>query len=151
MKTKIIFITVISLFLNTAFALDNKHINASFSPKYSQNECVELLKECFAYSAEERNACIRDSSENVFCQGSKLSNLAKKRWHFLASNFATQESKSAFNEPRLTDKSCIENFDNLFSAKLIQGSIDEAEIKKLSSALDSCKVDIETGIELNRQ
>jgi hypothetical protein len=148
---KLILLSLLCLVIQTkAFANDEKEMRASFNPKFSPDQCSVLLVECFAFDDQEKSSCIKEISDNVFCKGSDLGKLAKKRWVFLASNMANQDEQAIpQTDTRLIDKSCMDNFDNLFSAKLLQGAIDKAEAKQLSGALDACKKDNQ--IELNRQ
>lgn len=133
MKTKLtLAITIFLCSALNAFAIDENQIRASFNMNPSPNACVELITECFALGDEEKGLCFKDSAENLFCKKIALSKLAEKRGSFLTIN-----------------KGCIENFDNLFSAKLLQGKIHEQEVNKLSATLESCRT--ETPIELNRQ
>ncbi len=124
---------------SNSFANDSDRMKASFRLQPSQDQCSDLLKDCFTFKDQDKNSCIKESTENIFCKGTKLTTLTKKRWSYSA----------LLNDNQLTDKSCLDNFDNLFSAKLIQGKLSPEEINELNTNLDNCKK--ASPLELNRQ
>lgn len=152
MKTSGICILIISLVLlsaATSFALDKTSMRYSFNPANSIDSCAELIKECMAMTqASDRNVCFKESAENLFCSGNPLGALARERWQALAVNFAAQP-KPERAESLLVDQKCIDNFDNLLTAKVILGKMSGSEIEDLKRSLESCrKTD---SIDLQRQ
>ena len=135
--TAVLFIA--AFFSTQCIAADADKIKASFRMQQSQDQCLELLKDCFPLKDQEKNSCLKEASENIFCKGSKLSALTDKRWSYSALQ----------TDNKLTDKSCLDNFDNLFSASIIRGEISAEEIKELTGNLNNCKRP--SPIELNRQ
>lgn len=135
-----------------AYSLDTNGMKGSLSPRFSADQCIELLKECLiATDGAERNACMKDSADNYFCHGTPLGNLANKRWKLMAASYKNQESPPLPAEGKLVDFSCLSNFDSLLYAKLNIGKISSQEARHLSQTLDSCKEKSNIEIDLNRQ
>ena len=108
----------------------------------TQSKCTELVKECFAYSQEaERTNCFYTSAKHPYCSGSRLADLAMKRWSLSSETPESGEGASALLGPELVDKSCLSNFDSAWSARLVQGDESADTIRTLSGQLSSCSAE----------
>ncbi len=102
------------------------------------SRCVDLLKECFAYSDDERSDCFHASGTHSFCAGADLGTLAMRRWSMSPVQNPSLESAPALLGPRLIDGECVNNFDNKWSAELVNGDITADSVRALTATLNSC-------------
>lgn len=104
----------------------------------SDRQCADLVKECFAYSGNERSDCFHSAATHSFCTGSALGDLAMKRWSMSANQNPSLEQSPALLGPKVVDGSCVGNFDNNWSGALVKGDISADSTKRISETLNSC-------------
>ena len=109
------------------------------APAHSEDQrCVDLVKECFAYLKSDRDTCFKAVSKHSFCAGSLIAPLATKRWELSPLLPSGVEMGPAFLGPQLVDQACLANFDNTWSAALVQGNISADAVGTLTTTLSSC-------------
>jgi len=104
----------------------------------SERQCADLIKECFAYSGNERSDCFHAAGGHSFCTGSALGDLAMKRWSMSPIQNPALEQSPAFLGPKVVDGECIRNFDNNWSGALVSGTFSVEANKNLVETLNSC-------------
>ena len=104
----------------------------------ADSRCTDLVKECFVYSGEERDTCFKTVTTHQFCSGSPTAALAAKRWGLSPLLPSGVDAAPAFLGPQLIDQACLANFDNSWSSALVNGSISDESMKKLTGILESC-------------
>jgi len=100
--------------------------------------CVELAKECFAYSGNERETCFKAVSTHSFCRETKTGALAAKRAQFSSLTPPQDQDGPSFLGPNLVNRSCVENFDNAWSVELIKGASNTEGYEGLEKILSKC-------------
>ena len=100
--------------------------------------CVDLVKECFAYLKSDRDTCFKVVSKHSFCAGSPIAPLASKRWELSPILPSGVEMGPAFLGPQLVDQACLANFDNTWSAALVQGNVSAGSVEMLGTTLANC-------------
>jgi len=101
-------------------------------------ECVDLVKECFAYSGAPRDNCFHSVATHSFCQESDVSRLASKRSQFSAILPDDSQSGPSFVGPQLVDRECVDNFDNAWLSDLVRGEPSPEAYTNLHKSLDRC-------------
>jgi hypothetical protein len=102
------------------------------------NRCSELVKECFAYSGQERDTCFDTSSKHSYCEGTETGALAATRSQFSLLNPDSGDVGPSFLGTQLIDRACVANFDNAWSGVLIKGTQAPGEYNALLEELQSC-------------
>lgn len=110
----------------------------SCSSAQETDRCIELVKECFAYSGQERDACFRASAEHTFCEGTETRALAAMRSQFSLLNPDRSEVAPSFVGFQLIDRVCLANFDSTLSGALIKGAPSRETYAALGSELQRC-------------
>jgi hypothetical protein len=113
---------------------------AATSCRASENadQCTDLVKECFAYSGQERDTCFRASAEHTFCAGTEIGSLADKRGQFSLLNPDNGDIGPSFLGTQLIDRACLANFDNAWSGSLIKGAPSREAYVALAGELQHC-------------
>lgn len=123
----------------SANATDPDLAKSSLRMGFSYDQCNELIKDCISKTRMiDRNSCFNDAATNMFCQGGQLGEVAFKRYSITAGNSQDSISGNELPSPTLLDQSCIEAFDNQFSALLINKSRDKQALADLANTLDGC-------------
>jgi hypothetical protein len=100
--------------------------------------CLDLVKECFAYTAAPRDTCFVAVSKHPFCANSESSRLAARRAEFSALLPNDAESGPSLVGPQLVDRGCVTNFDNAWLGSLVQGAPSPETYSTLRQTLESC-------------
>jgi hypothetical protein len=100
--------------------------------------CTDLVKECFAYSGQERDTCFKASAEHTFCHGTEAGALAGKRGQFSLLNPDDTLIGLSFLGAQLIDRTCLANFDTGWSGALIKGTPSREMHMQLESELQRC-------------
>ncbi len=100
--------------------------------------CTDLVKECFAYSGQERDTCFKTSAEHTFCVGSDAGALAGKRGQFSLLNPDNNDIGPSFLGTQLIDRTCLANFDNSWSGTLVKGVPSKEVYAQLENELQQC-------------
>ncbi len=124
-ETTLLTSLMVSAFATKAFADDDA-------------SCVELAKECFAYSGNERETCFKAVSTHSFCRDTKTGALAAKRAQFSSLTPPQDQDGPSFLGPNLVNRSCVENFDNAWSVELITGGSNVEGYDALEKSLSKC-------------
>lgn len=123
------------------FVLDSLSAEGRPSADSTQDEtsCLELVQECFAYASVERSQCFFAAASHSFCQGTQAGRITFRRWQMTPNQPLEEGSPYALLGPQIVDKSCLDNFDNLWSAQLIHGNLSRDTLARLESKLESCR------------
>lgn len=125
--------------LASAFLIQPASATAKkFVTNGSQRQCADLIKECFAYSDEERSDCFHAAGAHSFCAGSSLGTLAMKRWSMSPVRNPALDTAPAFLGPQVVDGECVNNFDNNWSGALVKGDYSADSLQSFETTLDSC-------------
>jgi hypothetical protein len=100
--------------------------------------CTDLVKECFAYSGQERDTCFKTSAEHTFCNSTDAGALAGKRGQFSLLNPDSNDIGPSFLGTQLIDRTCLANFDNSWSGLLVKGAPSRETYAQLESELQQC-------------
>lgn len=100
--------------------------------------CSDVIKECFAYTAAERDDCFKGVVSKPSCSDSEVSILAKRRAEFSTLVPSGVDSGPSFLGPQLIDRTCIANFDNAWSGALLHGVPSIETYITLRAALERC-------------
>ena len=147
---KSIYITALFVFALCGVEAHTEQLKSSFHPAPSLDACKEILIECITLTdTVSKNNCIKETAEHLFCKGSHLGQLAYARWSISSYNSPKKNGDYTTNDLHLLDQSCLENFDNLFSARLLHGNLIRADASAMVNLLNSCKK--EEPMDLNRQ
>lgn len=101
-------------------------------------ECIDLVKECFAYSGAPRDNCFQSVATHSFCRESDVSSLASKRAQFSAILPDDSQSGPSLVGPQLVDRECVHNFDNAWLSSLVKGEPSPETYTNLHKSLDRC-------------
>jgi hypothetical protein len=121
-----------------AIALLGLMTNGSNAATAESTACLDLVKECFAYTAAPRDACFVAVSKHPFCANSESSRLAGRRAEFSALLPNDTESGPSLVGPQLVDRGCVTNFDNAWLGSLVQGTPSPETYTTLRQTLESC-------------
>jgi hypothetical protein len=110
-------------------------------------QCNQIINECFAVDGFERASCFYSASSNPVCAGTELGKVAYKRWSMAPVKDAGVDGPALLGPP-LVDQACLVNFDESLKKAVGHGDADTDSVRGLSTALDSCKRDLQ--IDLSR-
>ncbi len=113
-------------------------LSASSYASEDTERCTDLVKECFAYTGQERDTCFRASAEHTFCEGTDAGVLAEKRGQFSLLNPDNNDIGPSFLGTQLIDRTCLANFDNSWSGALVKGSDSSDLYRQLAGELQQC-------------
>lgn len=113
--------------------------NLSAPETYAEDtaSCQELIQDCFAAAAEQRDTCLQTVATNVSCTSSDVGALVTKRAQFSTMKLVPDQGP-AFLGPQIIDRRCVTNFDSTWSAALVKGPLSKERLASLSAALDEC-------------
>ena len=101
-------------------------------------QCIDLVKECFAYSGSPRDNCFHTVAAHSFCRESDVSLLASKRAQFSAILPDDSQSGPSLVGPQLVDRECVNNFDNAWLSSLVKGEPSAEGYTSLHKSLERC-------------
>ncbi len=102
-------------------------------------QCADLVRECFGYGKIERVNCFYSAATHPFCEGTELGKLTHKRWSFSPIKLPGNEEPAALLGPQLVDQDCLGKFDNQWFSNLIDNNLSSDALARLSTALFECK------------
>lgn len=141
MKTNNFSLTVILfvlLFSTAAFAADSDRVMPRLNPGPSINPCTDLIKECMGLKDIKKERCLYSTSKHYFCEGSQVATLLKRRVALSPAAETEQSNAADPAQPSLVNNSCLQNFDNHFSSKIINGNTSPEVFREFSAELDNC-------------
>lgn len=140
-RTKLFWNFVTGLFIGAflfALAAQAESRSAPATASLDQ-QCAELVRECFGYGPEERTNCYYSSATHPFCEGTELGKLTFKRWTLSPAKMPGNEEAKALLGPQLVDQACLNNFDNQWFSNVIDSTLSAKAIAGLDSTLAECK------------
>jgi len=126
-----------------AFAEGEQEISAG-----SQNQCGELVKECFSSSGLSRSNCFYTAAKHPFCEGTEIGRLAYRRWTIAAGSSINGMTPPGLLGPNIYDEQCVSNCDTKWLSELVPGEVSAKSIENVSSCFEQCKQ--ESNLEILR-
>ena len=114
---------------------------AENSPNYNE-QCANIVKECFASSQADSSSCFFTASRHPFCDGTELGKLTNQRWAMSPNKPGGMEAAPAFLGPRLIDGECLKNFDAEWTSALVKDDLTNKRISELTESLQGCARDV---------
>ncbi len=113
--------------------------NLSASAAHTEEivSCQELIQDCFAAAADQRDSCFQTVATNISCASSDVGALVTKRAQFSTMKLVPDQGP-AFLGPQIIDRRCVTNFDTTWSAALVKGPLSKETLASLNAALDEC-------------
>lgn len=105
----------------------------------TESSCAELVRECFAYSNVDRSRCFYAAAAHSFCRGTATGGLSFKRWRMTPGRVLGDETSYSLLGPQMVDSECLANFDNLWSAELLQDKFSLEKLLRLEGRLEACR------------
>lgn len=113
-----------------------------------ENQCADLLKDCFKATGLQRTNCFYSAATHPFCDGTELGRLSYSRWVMSPVDTDGMGSPPAFLGPKVVNEECVRAFDARWQTAIENGQLSEDSVRQLNSKLAECKRD--TTIHLQR-